>query len=309
MSELAPTFAAIDCGTNAIRLLIATVDGNKVSDRLREMRTVRLGEGVDTTGEFSNAALERTFAACREYAELLMQYEVKELRFIATSASRDVSNRDAFIVGVKETLGVEPEVIRGDQEAELSYRGALSGLHVQGPVLVADIGGGSTEFVTSLPDGSLASKSLNIGCVRMTERHLHSDPPTRQEIETAISDIDNQIELIHRTISINSGTTFIGLAGSVTTVAAMAMGLNDYDADLIHGSVVSIEEVDAVTDKLMHMTRAQRAELRFMHPGRVDVIGGGALVLRESMRILGFNRVLVSEKDLLDGVVLNLGNA
>ncbi len=143
----------------------------------------------------------------------------------------------------------------------------------------------------------------------MTERHLHSDPPTRQEIETAISDIDNQIELIHRTISINSGTTFIGLAGSVTTVAAMAMGLNDYDADLIHGSVVSIEEVDAVTDKLLHMTRAQRAELRFMHPGRVDVIGGGALVLRESMRILGFNQVLVSEKDLLDGVVLNLGNA
>ncbi len=160
MSELVSTFAAIDCGTNAIRLLIATVDGNKVSDRLREMRTVRLGEGVDTTGEFSNAALERTFAACREYAELLMQYEVKELRFIATSASRDVSNRDAFIVGVKETLGVEPEVISGDQEAELSYRGALSGLTVQGPVLVADIGGGSTEFVTSLPNGSLVSKKF-----------------------------------------------------------------------------------------------------------------------------------------------------
>ncbi len=309
MSELVPTFAAIDCGTNAIRLLIATVDGNKVTDLVREMRTVRLGEGVDTTGEFSSAALERTFAACREYAELLMQYEVKELRFIATSASRDVSNRNAFIVGVKETLGVEPEVISGDQEAELSYRGALSGLHVQAPVLVADIGGGSTEFVTSLPDGSLVSRSLNIGCVRMTERHLHSDPPTQQEIETAISDIDNQIELIHRTISINSETTFIGLAGSVTTVAAMAMGLNDYDADLIHGSVVSIDQVEAVTDELLHMTRAQRAELRFMHPGRVDVIGGGALVLKESMRILGFEQVLVSEKDLLDGVVLRLGNA
>ncbi len=309
MSELAPTFAAIDCGTNAIRLLIATVDGNKVSDRLREMRTVRLGEGVDTTGEFSNAALERTFAACREYAELLMQYEVKELRFIATSASRDVSNRDAFIVGVKETLGVEPEVISGDQEAELSYRGALSGLHVQGPVLVADIGGGSTEFVTSLPNGSLVSKSLNIGCVRMTERHLHSDPPTQQEIETAISDIDNQIELIHRTISINSETTFIGLAGSVTTLAAMAMGLVEYDANKIHGTVLTRGQVEAATDELLHMTRKQRAELGFMHPGRVDVIGGGALVLKESMRILGFNQVLVSERDLLDGVVLSLGNA
>ncbi len=309
MSELAPTFAAIDCGTNAIRLLIATVDGHKVSDRVREMRTVRLGEGVDTTCEFSSAALERTFVACREYAELLKQYEVKKIRFIATSASRDVSNRDAFIAGVKEALGVEPEVISGDQEAELSYRGALSGLHVQGPVLVADIGGGSTEFVTSLPDGSLVSKSLNIGCVRMSERYLHSDPPTQREIENTVSDIDSQIELIHRTILINSETTFIGLAGSVTTVAAMAMGLREYDAEKIHGSILSIDQVEAATDELLHMTRPQRAELRFMHPGRVDVIGGGALVLRESMRILGFNRVLVSEKDLLDGVVLSLGNA
>ncbi len=309
MSELVPTFAAIDCGTNAIRLLIATVDGHKVTDLVREMRTVRLGEGVDTTGEFSSAALERTLVACREYAELLKQYDIKELRFIATSASRDVSNRDAFIVGVKEVLGVEPEVITGDEEAELSYRGALSGLEVLGTVLVADIGGGSTEFVTALTDASLVSKSLSIGCVRMTERYLHSDPPTQREIEDTVSDIDSQIELIKRTIPINSETTFIGLAGSVTTVAAMAMGLREYDAEKIHGSILSIDQVEAVTDELLHMTRAQRAELRFMHLGRVDVIGGGALVLRESMRILGFNQVLVSEKDLLDGVVLSLGNA
>ena len=309
MPELVPTFAAIDCGTNAIRLLIATVDGNTVTDHLREMRTVRLGEGVDATGEFNNTALERTFAACREYAELLMQYEIKELRFIATSASRDVSNRDAFTAGVKEILGVEPEVIGGDQEAELSYRGALSGLDVWGSVLVSDIGGGSTEFVTTLPDHSLVSESVNIGCVRMTERHLDSDPPTGQEIEAATRDIRNHIELMRRTFPIQAETTFIGLAGSVTTVAAMALGLPDYDADLIHGSVVSIGEVDAVTDELLNMTRVQRAKLGFMHPGRVDVIGGGALVLRESMRALGFTRVLVSEQDLLDGVVLSLGNA
>ncbi|NQW31912.1 MAG: Ppx/GppA family phosphatase [Actinomycetales bacterium] len=308
MPELVPTFAAIDCGTNAIRLLIAAVDSNKVSDRLREMRTVRLGEGVDATGEFSNMALERTFAACREYAELLMQYEIKELRFVATSASRDVSNRDVFITGVKEILGVEPEVISGDQEAELSYRGALSGLDVKGSVLVADIGGGSTEFVTTLADRSLVSESVNIGCVRMTERYLQSDPPTQQEVEAATRDIRNQIELIARTVPIRTETTFIGLAGSVTTVAAMALGLHEYDADLIHGSALSMEEVDAVTNELLHMTRAQRAELGFMHPGRVDVIGGGALVLRESMRLLGFTQVVVSEKDLLDGVVIALKN-
>ena len=308
MPELVPTFAAIDCGTNAIRLLIAAVDSNKVSDRLREMRTVRLGEGVDATGEFSNMALERTFAACREYAELLMQYEIKELRFVATSASRDVSNRDVFITGVKEILGVEPEVISGDQEAELSYRGALSGLDVKGLVLVADIGGGSTEFVTTLADRSLVSESVNIGCVRMTERYLQSDPPTQQEVEAATREIRNQIELIARTVPIRTETTFIGLAGSVTTVAAMALGLHEYDADLIHGSALSMEEVDAVTNELLHMTRAQRAELGFMHPGRVDVIGGGALVLRESMRLLGFTQVVVSEKDLLDGVVIALKN-
>lgn len=307
MSELAPILAAIDCGTNAIRLLIAKVDGDNVTDLVREMRTVRLGEGVDTTGEFSAAALERTFAACREYAQILQQHHVNKLRFIATSASRDVTNRDVFMEGVQNILGVEPEVISGTEEAHLSYRGALSGLEVEGPVLVADIGGGSTEFVTALTDGSLVSRSLNIGCVRMTERYLHCDPPTQREIHDTVSDIDNQIELIKRTILIDSGTTFIGLAGSVTTVAAMALGLGEYNAELIHGSVLSLDQVEEVTALLVNMTREQRAELGFMHPGRVDVIGGGALVLRESMRLLGFNQVLVSEKDILDGVVLCLG--
>lgn len=311
VSELAPVisapiFAAIDCGTNAIRLLIARVNGDHVTDLVREMRTVRLGEGVDTTGEFSEAALGRTFAAAREYAVMLKNYEVKRIRFIATSASRDVTNRDAFSAGIKEILGVEPEVISGNEEAELSYIGALSGLEVKGSVLVADIGGGSTEFVTALPDGSLVSRSVNIGCVRMTERHLHSDPPTPSEIASTISDIDNQIELIKQTVPIDSGTTFIGLAGSVTTVAAMALGLSEYDADTIHGSRVSLEQVETVTGELLTMTHKQRADLGFMHPGRVDVIGGGALVLREAMNKLGFDQVLVSEKDLLDGVVLSL---
>jgi exopolyphosphatase/guanosine-5'-triphosphate,3'-diphosphate pyrophosphatase len=272
------------------------------------MRTVRLGEGVDTTGEFSEAALERTFAAAREYAELLGNYDVKKIRFIATSASRDVTNRDAFSAGIKTILGVEPEVISGDEEADLSYRGALSGLDEKGSVLVADIGGGSTEFVTALPNGSLVSRSVNIGCVRMTERHLHSDPPTQPEITSAVSDIDHHIEDAKRTVPINSETTFIGLAGSVTTISAMALGLTEYDADIIHGSILSLEQVESVTDQLLQMTHKERANLGFMHPGRVDIIGGGALVLRESMRVLGFDKVLVSEKDLLDGVVLSLQN-
>jgi exopolyphosphatase/guanosine-5'-triphosphate,3'-diphosphate pyrophosphatase len=302
----APIFAAIDCGTNAIRLLVARVDGDHVTDLVREMRTVRLGEGVDTSGEFSEAALERTFAAAREYAELLGNYDVNKIRFIATSASRDVTNRDAFSTGIKTILGVEPEVISGDEEAELSYHGALSGLDVKGSVLVADIGGGSTEFVTALSDGSLVSRSVNIGCVRMTERHLHSNPPTQSEIASTISDINIPIELIKETIPIDSETTFIGLAGSVTTIAAMALGLTEYDADIIHGSILSLDHVESVTDELLQMNHKKRASLGFMHPGRVDVIGGGALVLRESMRLLGFDQVLVSEKDLLDGVVLSL---
>ncbi|MFY9207507.1 MAG: Ppx/GppA phosphatase family protein [Candidatus Nanopelagicales bacterium] len=309
MSELAPVFAAIDCGTNAIRLLIARVEGESVTDIVREMRTVRLGEGVDTEGEFSSAALERTFAACREYAEILEQHDVTTLRFIATSASRDVSNHDVFFAGVRDALGVEPEVITGTEEAELSYLGALSGLEVQGSVVVADIGGGSTEFVTKLGNGELLARSLNIGCVRMTERHLHTDPPTQHEITSTVSDIDSALSAIAESFPIDSYSTFIGLAGSVTTVAAMAMNLTEYDANLIHGSVVSSDQVNEVTSELIGMTRQQRATLGFMHPGRIDVIAGGALVLQESMRVLGFTQVLVSEKDLLDGVVLRLGAA
>ena len=308
MPAVNPTFAAIDCGTNAIRLLVADVSGGIVTDRVRLMRTVRLGEGVDTTGEFSEAALERTFAACREYADILNQHEVERLRFIATSASRDVANRSDFLQGVRAILGVEPDVISGTEEAELSYAGAVSGLPGVSQALVADIGGGSTEFVMKGSTGSLISRSLNMGCVRMTERYLHADPPTQQEIQLAVSDIDQNLEALDVSLPIGSAQGFIGLAGSVTTVAAMALGLESYQAEVIHGSVISREQVEQVTDQLLSMTREQRAQLGFMHPGRIDVIGGGVLVLRESMRILGFDRVHVSEKDLLDGVVIGLAN-
>lgn len=298
--------AAIDCGTNAIRLLIAEVgQETQPRDLAREMRTVRLGEGVDRTGEFSESALARTFAACREYAGILDSFGVSRVRFIATSASRDVTNRSHFIDGVKSILNVEPEVISGDEEAELSYLGAISGFDVEPhpPILVADIGGGSTEFVMRSATGGFIAQSINVGCVRMTERYLHSDPPTLAEIDQTISNLHEQLATVESLLPIHSVRTFIGLAGSVTTIAAMSLGLETYDPRQIHGKVLTLAQVEAVTDELLAMPKHQRASLGFMHPGRVDVIGGGALVLRESMRRLQLDRVLVSEHDLLDGVV------
>lgn len=296
---------SIDCGTNAIRLLIADVpaDGPLV-DVVREMRIVRLGEGVDRTGEFSNEALARTFAAVDEYADLLRQYPVQALRFVATSASRDVRNRAAFVDGVRSRLGVEPEVIAGAEEAELSFLGALRGLPahlVRPPALVVDIGGGSTEFVLghAHPEHRV---SVNIGCVRMTERHLQSDPPTDAEIEAVEADIAAAIAVARGTVPLDEAGTLIGVAGTVTTVAAMALGLDRYDPAVLHGSVTSLAEVEEVTATLLAMTREQRAALPFMHPGRVDVIGGGAMVLRAIMRNAGAPSVVASETDILDGI-------
>lgn len=301
--------AAIDCGTNAIRLLVSGTSSSGVSqDLVREMRTVRLGEGVDRTGEFSLQALERTFVACREYAEILDQFKVKKLRFIATSASRDVSNRFDFFQGVESILGITPEVITGFEEAELSYLGAVSGFdpEPQQPILVADIGGGSTEFVMRESPTTFSAQSINVGCVRLTERYLHSDPPTEEEIAPAIQAIHDALVQVRSQLPTHTAHTFIGLAGSVTTIAAMSLGLKEYNPIEIHGTILSIHQVELVTDQLIHMSRVNRAQLGFMHPGRVDVIGGGALVLRESMRVLNLSHVVVSEHDLLDGVVARL---
>jgi exopolyphosphatase / guanosine-5'-triphosphate,3'-diphosphate pyrophosphatase len=303
------TVAAIDCGTNAIRLLIAdqAPDGSLV-DRVRLMRTVRLGEGVDRTGEFAPAALDRTFAAVDEYAELIADHRAEQVRFVATSASRDVSNRNAFITGVRKRLGIEPEVITGEEEAALSFAGAVRGLPpalVRRPTLVVDIGGGSTEFV--LGEWAPAqSTSVDIGCVRMTERHLLSDPPTPMEVAQTWADIRTAIATAGAVVDLAAASSFIGLAGTVTTVAAMALDLPEYDASILHGSVVGYDEVADVTRRLLEMTRAQRAALPFMHPGRADVIGGGAMILTESMRAAGADSVVVSETDILDGIAYRL---
>ncbi|MGW1029159.1 Ppx/GppA phosphatase family protein [Streptomyces sp. NPDC002577] len=307
--------AAIDCGTNSIRLLVADVrpDGELV-ELDRRMKIVRLGQGVDRTGRLAPEALERTFAACREYAEVIGALGAQKVRFVATSASRDAENRDDFVRGVFDILGVEPEVITGDQEAEFSFTGATKELvgrdHLEKPFLVVDIGGGSTEFVVG-EEHVRAARSVDIGCVRMTERHLVqdgvvSDPPTQGQIDAIRADIEAALDLAEQTVPLKEARTLVGLAGSVTTVAAIALGLEEYDSGSIHHSRISYEQVAAITRRLLSSTHDERAAIPVMHPGRVDVIGAGALVLLSIMERVGVQEVVVSEHDILDGIALSI---
>ena len=306
---------AIDCGTNSIRLLVADVDGPHLEEVVREMTIVRLGEGVDRTGAFSQAALDRTFAACDAYAGTIQGLSVERLRFVATSASRDVSNRSAFVEGVRDRLGIAPEVISGAEEARLSFRGAVEGLPadlIAMPTLVVDIGGGSTEFVLGdRSDGGgadvQAAVSVNIGCVRMTERHLQGDPPTAEEIARVESDVAAALDDAARAVPLERARSLVGVAGTVTTLVALIHDLPAYDPEAIHGRGATLAQIDEVTERLLVMPRAERAELPVMHPGRVDVIGGGALVLRAIMRRTGLP-VIASETDILDGVARSLAD-
>jgi exopolyphosphatase/guanosine-5'-triphosphate,3'-diphosphate pyrophosphatase len=301
--------AAVDCGTNSIRLLIADIDPERkvLTDVVRDMRIVRLGEGVDRTGRLSAAALGRTIGALREYAELIGQASPQAVRMIATSATRDAENSQEFTGRVKEVLGVAPEVVTGDEEAALSFTGATRELtDTPSPYLVTDIGGGSTEFVLGGPEGVSGGRSVDIGCVRMTERHLHGDPPPRAEIAAATRDIDSALDLVAAAIPAEMARTLVGLAGSVTTVAGIALGLRAYDASRIHHSRIPAGQVHQIATELLGQTRAQRAAIGVMHPGRVDVIGAGALVLDRIMTRFGFAEVLVSEHDILDGIAWSL---
>ena len=306
---------AIDCGTNSIRLLVADVAGPDLEEVVREMTIVRLGEGVDRTGAFAQAALDRTFAACDAYAATIQGLSVERLRFVATSASRDVSNRSAFVDGVRDRLGIAPEVISGAEEARLSFRGAVEGLPadlIAMPTLVVDIGGGSTEFVLGDRSGGgaadvKAAVSVNIGCVRMTERHLQGDPPTSEEIARVESDVAAALDDAARAVPLERARSLVGVAGTVTTLVALIHDLPAYDPAAIHGRGATLAQIDEVTERLLVMPRAERAELPVMHPGRVDVIGGGALVLRAIMRRTGLP-VIASETDILDGVARSLAD-
>ncbi|TXS30021.1 Ppx/GppA family phosphatase [Streptomyces sp. ms191] len=299
--------AGIDCGTNSIRLLVADVhpETGELVELDRRMTIVRLGQGVDRTGRLAPEALERTFAACRAYAEVIRELGAEKVRFVATSASRDAENRDEFVAGVQDILGVEPEVITGDQEAEFSFTGATGELSGTEKYLVVDIGGGSTEFVVGNRHVE-AARSVDIGCVRLTERHVRSDPPAAAEVDAIRADVRAALALAEETVPVAAAGTLVGLAGSVTTVAAIALGLEEYDSERIHHSRISRDQVAAVVERLLASTHDERAAIPVIHPGRVDVIAAGALVLLEIMERTGAREVVVSEHDILDGIALSV---
>lgn len=309
--------AAIDCGTNSIRLLIAEPVDGRLCDVHREMRIVRLGQGVDATGRFAAEALERTGAALADYAELLVTHGVSRVRMVATSATRDAANRDEFFTMTAQVLGVAvpgavAEVITGQQEAELSFRGAVGELDgADGPFVVVDLGGGSTEVVLGDPErGVSAAYSADIGCVRLTERCLHSDPPTAEEVAAARGVARELLSEALQVVPVQHARTWVGVAGTMTTLSALAHGLTEYDPGVIHLSRVGFGDLVAVCDRLLGMSREQRAALGPMHPGRVDVIGGGAIVVHELARTLseraGIDELVVSEHDILDGIALSI---
>jgi len=303
--------AAIDCGTNSIRLLIADVDGDALLDVVRRMEIVRLGEGVDRTGRLGDAGLQRTFAALEGYAAEIRSYDVERVRMVATSATRDAANRSVFVDGVVQRLGVPPEVATGDEEAALSFDGATrelrtdDGAAFSAPYLVCDIGGGSTEFVLGDEHGMHSARSVDVGCVRLTERHLHDDPPTDAQIAAARADVRAALDDVRQTVDVSTAQTLVGLAGSVTTVVALALGLDRYRPERIHHARVDAADVRRVATSLLSMTRTERAALPVMHPGRVDVIGAGALVLDTVVSELGMPAVVASEHDILDGIAFS----
>jgi exopolyphosphatase/guanosine-5'-triphosphate,3'-diphosphate pyrophosphatase len=298
--------AAIDCGTNSIRLLIADIEGNSFREVTRLMEVVRLGQGVDQTGQFHPDAIARTLAAVDIYAAEIAKRGVQKIRFCATSATRDARNRELFMEGVFERLGVRPDVISGEEEASLSFMGATKDLPASdGPFLVVDIGGGSTEFVIGT-DHVEAAKSVNIGCVRMTERHFVSSDPEPGEIAAATQDIDEAIAQAAKVVPITSAKTLIAVAGTATTVAAAALKLAEYDRYAIHLSHISAEDVHAASKIFFALKRDERAALGYMHPGRVDVIPAGSLVLSRIMLATGAKEFVASESDILDGMAWSL---
>ena len=298
--------AAIDCGTNSIRLLIADIDGSNFREIYRTMEIVRLGQGVDQNKAFHPDAIARTLAAVDLFAQEISKRGVEHIRFCATSATRDATNRELFIDGVKKRLGVEPEVISGEEEARLSFIGATKEFaQSDAPFLVVDIGGGSTEFVYGNSDVEFA-KSVNIGCVRMTERNIHSDPPKAEEIENARRDIQEAIAVAASIVPITQAKTLIAVAGTATSVAASALNLEIYDRQLIHLSHVSAEQTHHVAITFAAMNAEERSHVGFLHPGRADVFAAGSLVLSEIMKATGAKEFVASEADILDGIAWSL---
>ena len=319
MADSTIRVGAIDCGTNSIRLLVADIDPatRSLVDLHRRMEIVRLGHGVDRTGSIAPESMERTLRVTREYAVTCRELGAERVRFVATSASRDARNAAEFIAGVhtafQEDFGadVAPEVVSGDEEAALSFAGATGGLAargVAGPYLVVDLGGGSTEFVRGT-DHVEAARSVDIGCVRLTERHLAGDPPTPAQIEAATADVDAALDEAERSVPFEGVATLVGLAGSITTITAHLLHLPAYSAERVHLTRSSPDEMIAASSELLSMSRAERAALPYLHPGRVDVIGAGGLVWRRIVARFversGSTEIVTSEHDILDGIALS----
>ncbi|TDE02001.1 Ppx/GppA phosphatase family protein [Jiangella asiatica] len=301
--------AAIDCGTNSIRLLVTDLDpaARTQHDLDRRLEIVRLGKDVDRTGRLAAEPLKRAFDTLRGYAAVIESLGAERVRMVATSATRDAANRDEFVTGVVDVLGVEPEVVSGAAEAGLSFDGAVRGLpgDLPAPNLVVDIGGGSTELALG-SSAVTAARSVDIGCVRLTERRFPTDPPPPAGVAAARADIEAALDDAAAVVPIGDARTLVGLAGSVTTVAAIHLGLERYDSTAIHHRRIPADAVRAISDRLLAMPRAERAAIGSMHPGRVDVIAAGALVLRCVVDRAGVDEVLVSEHDILDGIAWSL---
>ena len=298
--------AAIDCGTNSLRLLIADIDQGNFREIYRTMEVVRLGEGVDQNKTFKLEAIDRTLTALQTFSGEITRRGVERIRFCATSATRDATNRDLFIKGVEEILGITPEVIPGTEEASLSFRGATKELATaEGPFLVVDIGGGSTEFVYGT-ENVIAARSVNVGCVRMAERHQLTSPLSESSRTAAIADIDAAIAEAAAEVPLTKARSVIAVAGTATTVAAAALGLETYDRYAIHLARISAEKTHEIAQSFAAMTRSEIAALGYMHPGRVDVITAGSLVLSRIMSATGAKEFIASEADILDGMAWSL---
>jgi exopolyphosphatase/guanosine-5'-triphosphate,3'-diphosphate pyrophosphatase len=297
--------AAIDCGTNSIRLLISDIEisTNTATDVCREMRIVRLGEGVDKTNAFSPRALERTFKAIDEYEEILLKHKVENLRFVATSATRDAQNKAMFIKGVIDRLRIVPEVIAGTEEAALSFDGATRSLRQKhkAPFLIIDLGGGSTELVIGDQEPT-GAYSMDVGCVRMTERHTPGGNPTKAQEEAIRTDVRNALKEAAKKVDWQKAQTIVGVAGTVTTVAAHILKLKTYDPEVLHGASISAQQISQTAQDFISLTPSQRAALPYMHEGRIEVITAGSIVLDEVMKAIGAQTLIASERDILDGV-------
>ena len=297
--------AAIDCGTNSIRLLISDIDTatNTATDVVREMRIVRLGEGVDKTNAFSPRALERTFKAVDEYEKLLLKHNVEHVRFVATSATRDAQNKAMFIKGVIDRLRIVPEVIAGVEEAALSFDGATRSLRQKhtAPFLVIDLGGGSTELVIGDKEPT-GAYSMDVGCVRMTERHTPGGNPTKAQEEAIRTDVRNALKVAGTKVDWKTAQTVVGVAGTITTVAAHVLNLKTYDPDVLHGAIITAEQISQTAQDFISLTPSQRGALPYMHEGRIEVITAGSIVLDEVMKGIGAKTLIASERDILDGV-------